>query len=156
MRVRVPPRASVCAWDRETCCPRAGIGRQASLRDWCRKRRTGSSPVVGTFRGRFWRRALSGRRRSSLRRTNVRLNRTALPSYPYTKITSRKAWIFEGMAWWLESVLWKISLWFFAPVAQLDRVPGYGPGGRGFESLRAYFAGGETRGRVAQLVRALR
>jgi hypothetical protein len=24
-----------------------------------------------------------------------------------------------------------------APVAQMDRVPGYGPGGRGFESLRA-------------------
>jgi len=45
---------------------------------------------VGTFRGRFWRRAVSGRRRSSLRRTNVRLVRTTLPSYPYTKITSRK------------------------------------------------------------------
>jgi hypothetical protein len=28
--------------------PRAGIGRQAGLRDQCRKRRTGSSPVVGT------------------------------------------------------------------------------------------------------------
>ena len=26
---------------------------------------------------------------------------------------------------------------FFAPVAQLDRVPGYELGGRGFESLRA-------------------
>ena len=32
----------------------------------------------------------------------------------------------------------------FAPVAQLDRVPGYGPGGRGFESLRARF--GVVRG----------
>ena len=30
--------------------PRAGIGRQAGLRDQCRKRRTGSSPVVGMFR----------------------------------------------------------------------------------------------------------
>ncbi len=48
------------------------------------------------------------------------------------------------------------SLWFFAPVAQLDRVPGYGPGGRGFESLRARFDDGERIGRVAQLVRALR
>jgi hypothetical protein len=27
---------------------------------------------------------------------------------------------------------------FFAPVAQLDRAPGYEPGGRGFESLRAH------------------
>ena len=26
----------------------------------------------------------------------------------------------------------------FAPVAQLDRVPGFEPGGREFESLRAY------------------
>jgi hypothetical protein len=26
----------------------------------------------------------------------------------------------------------------FAPVAQLDRAPGYEPGGRGFESLRAH------------------
>lgn len=26
----------------------------------------------------------------------------------------------------------------FAPVAQLDRVPGYEPGGREFESLRAH------------------
>lgn len=26
----------------------------------------------------------------------------------------------------------------YAPVAQLDRVPGYEPVGRGFESLRAY------------------
>ncbi len=26
---------------------------------------------------------------------------------------------------------------FYAPVAQLDRVPGYEPGGREFESLRA-------------------
>ncbi len=45
---------------------------------------------------------------------------------------------------------------FFAPVAQLDRVPGYGPGGRGFESLRARFDDCERIGRVAQLVRALR
>ncbi len=44
-----------------------------------------------------------------------------------------------------------------APVAQLDRVPGYGPGGRGFESLRAHFGAGLVGiGRVAQLVRALR
>jgi len=32
-----------------------------------------------------------------MRRTNVRRIRTALPSYPYTKITSRKAAIFEGV-----------------------------------------------------------
>ena len=53
VRVRVPPRAcsgrpggrfgrSIAGF-----CPRAGIGRQAGLRDQCRKRRTGSSPVVG-------------------------------------------------------------------------------------------------------------
>ena len=38
--------------------------------------------------------------------------------------------------------LWKIALSLYnapshAPVAQLDRVPGYEPGGRAFESLRA-------------------
>ena len=27
----------------------------------------------------------------------------------------------------------------YAPVAQLDRVPGFGPGGWGFEPSRAYF-----------------
>ena len=26
----------------------------------------------------------------------------------------------------------------FAPIAQLDRAPGFGPGGRGFESLSVY------------------
>ena len=32
----------------------------------------------------------------------------------------------------------------FAPVAQLDRVPGYEPGGREFESLRARIIGSLT------------
>ena len=33
----------------------------------------------------------------------------------------------------------KQEFWFYpAPVAQLDRVPGYEPGGREFESLRAH------------------
>jgi hypothetical protein len=52
-----------------------------------------------------------------------------------------------------EPVLYNLS---FAPVAQLDRVPGYEPGGREFESLRArqliekparagFFAPGKTR-----------
>ena len=30
------------------------------------------------------------------------------------------------------------ALWYHAPVAQLDRVPGYELGGREFESLRAH------------------
>ena len=30
------------------------------------------------------------------------------------------------------------ALWDYAPVAQLDRVPGFEPGCRGFESLRAH------------------
>ena len=33
-------------------------------------------------------------------------------------------------------VVW-YCYWLSAPVAQLDRVPGYEPGGREFESLRA-------------------
>ena len=33
----------------------------------------------------------------------------------------------------------KVICQFFAPVAQLDRVPGYEPGGRGFESCRARY-----------------
>src|SRR5688572_17035996 len=36
---------------------------------------------------------------------------------------------------------------FFAPVAQLDRVPGYEPGGRGFKSCRAR----QTNERVAAM-----
>src|SRR4051812_26425884 len=32
----------------------------------------------------------------------------------------------------------------YAPVAQLDRAPGFEPGGWGFESLRAYSLSGET------------
>ena len=109
---------------------------------------------MGTFRGRFWRRAVSGRRTALGRRTNVRLGRAALPSYPYTKITSRKAVIGKIFNVLIDDVFWVprglslsddiFSLWFFAPVAQLDRVPGYGPGGRGFESLRARF--GRLRG----------
>ena len=51
-----------------------------------------------------------------------------------------------------------------APVAQLDRALDYGSRGWGFESSRAYSPHGEVearsgfpaRGRVAQLVRALR
>ena len=30
------------------------------------------------------------------------------------------------------------TFWGYAPVAQLDRVPGFEPGCRGFESLRAH------------------
>src|ERR1700722_19008424 len=37
----------------------------------------------------------------------------------------------------VESVLIHHSISYSAPVAQLDRVPGYEPGGREFESLRA-------------------
>ena len=47
VRVRVPPRAFGPAHGPDRHRPRAGIGRQAGLRDQCRKRRTGSSPVVG-------------------------------------------------------------------------------------------------------------
>jgi hypothetical protein len=117
VRVRVPPRAlqipvipsGLPARCRDTAdalcrrCPRAGIGRQAGLRDQCRKRRTGSSPVVGTS-------PASGR---------------------------------GGRA----------------PVAQLDRALDYGSRGWGFKSSRAHGwtpGFGERRGRVAQLVRALR
>ena len=35
----------------------------------------------------------------------------------------------------LETLL-QLHMLFSAPVAQLDRVPGYGPGGWGFDSLR--------------------
>jgi hypothetical protein len=35
-------------------------------------------------------------------------------------------------------VIERISSTSYAPVAQLDRVPGFEPGGRGFESLRAH------------------
>jgi hypothetical protein len=37
----------------------------------------------------------------------------------------------------VESTLIHYAISFSAPVAQLDRVPGYEPGGREFESLRA-------------------
>ena len=37
----------------------------------------------------------------------------------------------------MESVLIHHAISYSAPVAQLDRVPGYEPGGREFESLRA-------------------
>jgi hypothetical protein len=37
----------------------------------------------------------------------------------------------------VEPALIHHAISFSAPVAQLDRVPGYEPGGRGFESLRA-------------------
>ncbi len=68
VRVRVPPRA-LKTWSvvlglmvkaepgrvpKECRGPRAGIGRQAGLRDQCRKRRTGSSPVVGTHSAGRW------------------------------------------------------------------------------------------------------
>ena len=39
---------------------------------------------------------------------------------------------------------WRYNSCFFAPVAQLDRVPGYEPGGRGFESCRARQTNTET------------
>jgi hypothetical protein len=118
VRVRVPPRALLsptipsglparCRAAADTLCsrrcPRAGIGRQAGLRDQCRKRRTGSSPVVGT---------------------SLAIGRGAR-----------------------------------APVAQLDRALDYGSRGWGFKSSRAHGwtpGFGERRGRVAQLVRALR
>ena len=38
-----------------------------------------------------------------------------------------------------------------APVAQLDRVPGYEPGGRGFESCRARQSIHQTLGQASQL-----
>jgi hypothetical protein len=48
VEVRVLFRAYATLVARGAGSPRAGIGRQAGLRDQCRKRRTGSSPVVGT------------------------------------------------------------------------------------------------------------
>ena len=148
MRVRVPPRACPPFRKRGTetmrlvLRPRAGIGRQAGLRDQCRKRRTGSSPVVGTFRNGSSARAVVGLR--SARGTRAegvgrdvrystsqsrRLTRLGTHSNLHREKLGRGRLVGLGQP--------SFAL-CFAPVAQLDRASGYGPGGWGFESSRAH------------------
>jgi hypothetical protein len=52
------------------------------------------------------------------------------------KFESRRS-VFQARGYFPPSSNIAVSV-FFAPVAQLDRAPGYEPGGRGFESLRAH------------------
>ena len=66
--------------------------------------------------------------------TILRKRQEELLQIPYITIKLLK----QETSWMKDKLLECRALWEHAPVAQLDRVPGYELGGREFESLRAH------------------